>query len=72
MGCNSPRCGKGTPDSPEEKYYSSRSHITVAVAGEQCLNYTDSCPLDGSGLRLIRRPKSHFKCRANGHAWNAC
>ena len=64
MGC----CG-GVPGDDGQ----GNSQIIIAYAGPECLTSLSSkCPLDGSGIKHIRRPKAHWKCRANGHAWRIC
>ncbi len=54
--------GKRTQDT-------SRSNITLDYAGEESLQQGETCPIEGSTLDFARRPKPHWRCRANGHKW---
>ena len=71
MSCcgKQPRQGK---DVGNNTRITSNDNITLSYAGDECLDFNDKCPLDRSGLRLVRRPTSHWRCKANGHRWRIC
>lgn len=47
----------------------SRSNITIDYAGDDELRQGDKCPIEGSALDFARRPKPHWRCKANNHRW---
>lgn len=50
-----------------------RDHIYIPYTGEECFTRAGGqCPIDGSQLKIRRRPKSHWRCKANGHAYAIC